>query len=184
MGEGRVGGLLLDLHRRFQGGEDPEWTPDKLVPTRRDEQRAAAAVLGVKEVFFLDNVDGELTYNKDFMREVVRFIRRLKPYAVISHDPNQIVRNAFINHPDHRATGEVTLDAVYPIARNRPSFPELLEEGLSHTACARSTSERLDTNFDVDITEVLETKFGALQARDTDWRDGGAARAADAILAR
>ena len=53
-------------------------------------------MLGVKEVFFLDNVDGELTYNKDFMREVVRFIRRLKPYAVISHDPNQIVRNAFI----------------------------------------------------------------------------------------
>ena len=113
-----------------KGSEDPAWTPDRLVPTRKDEQRAAAAVLGVKEVFFLDNVDGELTYNKDFMREVVRKIRQLKPHACFGHDPGQIVRNMFINHPDHRAAGETLLDAVYPLARNRPSFPELLEEGL------------------------------------------------------
>jgi LmbE family N-acetylglucosaminyl deacetylase len=151
-----------------KGSEDPAWTPDKLVPTRRDEQRAAAAVLGVKEVFFLDNVDGELTYNKDFMREVVRFIRRLQPFAVISHDPNQIVRNAFINHPDHRATGEVTLDAVYPIARNRPSFPELLDEGLEpYSVREVYLWAASDTNFDVDITDVLETKFEALSRHAT-----------------
>jgi LmbE family N-acetylglucosaminyl deacetylase len=146
-----------------KGSEDPEMTPDVLVPLRRKEQKAAADVLGVKEVFFLDNVDGELTYNPDLMREVVRLIRRLKPYTVFSHDPNHIVRNMFINHPDHRATGETALDAVYPLARNRPSFPELLEEGLEPFSvkeiCLWTAS---DTNYEVDITDALEKKFEAL----------------------
>jgi LmbE family N-acetylglucosaminyl deacetylase len=146
-----------------KGSEDPDMTPEVLVPLRKKEQKAAADVLGVKEVFFLDNVDGELTYNKDFMREIVRIIRRLKPYAVFSHDPNHIVRNMFINHPDHRAVGETVLDAVYPLARNRPSFPELLDEGLEPYSvkeiCLWTAS---DTNYDVDITDTMEKKFEAL----------------------
>ncbi len=147
-----------------KGSEDPGMTADKLIPIRKDEQRAAARVLGVKEVFFLDHVDGELMYTPELMREVVRYIRKLKPYAVFSHDPNQIVRNVFINHPDHRCTGEVALDAVYPIARNRPSFPELLEEGLEPFSVKEvylwSASE---TTFEVDISSVLSLKFEALR---------------------
>ncbi|MCI0784508.1 MAG: PIG-L family deacetylase, partial [Chloroflexi bacterium] len=62
-----------------KGSEDPDMTADVLVPLRQKEQRAAAAVLGVKEVFFLNNVDGDLAYTKDFSRDIVRLIRRLKP---------------------------------------------------------------------------------------------------------
>ncbi len=146
-----------------KGSDDPEMTADKLIPLRKEEQRAAARVLGVKDVFFLDHVDGELKYTPELMREVVRYIRRLQPYAVFTHDPNQIVRNSFINHPDHRCTGEVALDAVYPIARNRPSFPELLEEGLEPFSVKEvfmwSSS---DTNFEVDISSVIDLKFRAL----------------------
>ena len=155
-----------------KGSEDPEMTADVLVPLRRKEQKAAADVLGVKEVFFLDNVDGTLEYKPDLMREVVRIIRRLKPYAVFSHDPNHIVRNLFINHPDHRAVGTTVLDAVYPLARNRPSFPELLDEGLE----PYSTKEvylwtASETNFDVDITDVLEKKFEALACHESQIED-------------
>jgi LmbE family N-acetylglucosaminyl deacetylase len=146
-----------------KGSEDPEMTRDKLVPLRKEEQRAAAGVIGVKDVFFLDNEDGTLTYTPEFMRDVVRAIRKLRPHAVISHDPNQIVRNQFINHPDHRCAGTVALDAVYPIARNRPSFPELLDEGLEPFSVKEvylwGSSE---SNFDVDITEVIDIKFKAL----------------------
>jgi LmbE family N-acetylglucosaminyl deacetylase len=146
-----------------KGSEDPEMTAEKLVPLRKDEQRAAVGVVGGKSVQFLDNVDGELRYNRDLMRDIVRAIRTLKPYAVFSHDPNQIVRNMFINHPDHRAVGETVLDAVYPIARNRPSFPELLNEGLEPF----STKEvylwtASDTTFEVDITDAMDVKFEAL----------------------
>ena len=155
-----------------KGSEDPEMTPDKLVPLRREEQRAAAEVLGVKDVFFLDYVDGELAYTPQFMREVVRYIRRLQPFAVFSHDPNQIVRNMFINHPDHRCAGTVALDAVYPIARNRPSFPELLDEGLEPYSVKEvylwSTSE---VNFEVDITPVADLKFKALMEHRSQFAD-------------
>ena len=147
-----------------KGSEDPEMTREKLVPMRRDEQRGAARVLGVKEVYFLDYVDGELTYTPELMRDVVRYIRKLKPYAVFTHDPNQIVRNLFINHPDHRCAGEVAIDAVYPIARNRPSFPELLEEGLEpYSVKEIYLWTASDTTFDVDITDTIDTKFEALR---------------------
>ena len=155
-----------------KGSEDPDMTADVLVPLRKKEQKAAADVLGVKEVFFLDNVDGNLAYTTDFMRDVVRLIRRLKPHAVFSHDPNHIVRDMFINHPDHRAAGTVVLDAVYPIARNRPSFPELLDEGLE----PYSTKEvylwtASDTNFNVDITAALDKKFEALACHKSQIED-------------
>lgn len=146
-----------------KGTEDPEMTPDKLVPLRRQEQRDAVEVVGGKSVEFLDYVDGELRYTPDLMREVVRKIRTIQPYAVFSHDPNQIVRDTFINHPDHRCVGEVALDAVYPIARNGPSFPELRDEGLMPF----SVSEvylwtASNVNFEVDITDAMDKKLEAL----------------------
>ena len=147
-----------------KGTENPDMTPEKLVPLRRDEQRAAARVLGVNEVTFLDHVDGEVRYNRDLLRDIVRHIRKIQPYAVFTHDPNQIVRNMFFNHPDHRAVGEMTIDAVYPIARNRPSFPELLEEGFEPFSAKEvylwTASE---VNFEVDISAILETKIDALR---------------------
>lgn len=155
-----------------KGSDDPEMTPERLVPLRREEQRAAARVVGGKDVFFLQNVDGELRYTRDFMRDVVRAIRTIRPYAVFSHDPNQIVRNMFINHPDHRCAGEVALDAVYPIARNRPSFPELLEEGLEPFSVREvylwTASE---VNFEVDITAALDVKLEALRQHKSQIRD-------------
>lgn len=146
-----------------KGTEDPEMTPDKLVPLRRHEQREAVEVVGGKSVEFLDFVDGELKYAPEFMRAVVRKIRTLKPYAVFSHDPNQIVRNQFINHPDHRCVGEVALDAVYPIARNGPSFPELRDEGLMpHSVSEVYLWTASEVNCEIDITDVMDKKLEAL----------------------
>ena len=155
-----------------KGSEDPEMTTEKLVPLRREEQRAAAKVLGVKDVFFLDNVDGTLTYTREFMRDVVRYIRKIKPTAVFTHDPTQIIRNSFINHPDHRCAGTVAIDAVYPMARNRPSFPELLEEGLeSYKVKEIYLFNGEEPTFEVDITDALDVKFQALRCHDSQFDD-------------
>ena len=155
-----------------KGSDDPEMTPDKLVGLRREEQRAAARILGVRDVFFLEYVDGELSYTPDFARDVVRYIRKVRPYAVFSHDPNQIVRNMFINHPDHRCAGTVALDAVYPLARNRPSFPELLAEGLElHSAKEVYLWSATETNFEVDITPVADLKFKALMQHKSQFQN-------------
>ena len=146
-----------------KGSDDPAMTPDRLVPLRREEQRAAVRVLGAKHVFFLDYVDGELAYTPEFTRDVVRAIRTIRPHTVFSHDPNQIVRNTFINHPDHRCAGTVALDCVYPLARNRPTFPELLDEGLEpHSAKVVYLWSASDVNYRVDITDVIDVKLEAL----------------------
>ena len=52
-----------------KGSDDESMSAAQLIGLRREEQRAAAQLLGVKDVFFLDNEDGELTPNRDFLRE-------------------------------------------------------------------------------------------------------------------
>lgn len=152
-----------------KGSDDESLTPADLVRLRRQEQRDAAKLLGVKDVFFLDNEDGELAYTRDFLGDVVRYIRQLRPSAVFTHDPEAvIVRDSFVNHSDHRTTGLVAIDAVYPAARDRLNFPEQVRSGLE-THKVREVyiwgSEK--ANFQVDITDVIETKIQALIAHKT-----------------
>src|SRR5689334_3421555 len=114
-----------------KGTADRAMTRDRLIALRREEQREACARMGVKDVFFLDNEDGELVYTRSFLEQLVRYIRVLRPHTVLTHDPTDIIiRDSFINHPDHRATGMAALDAVYPTARDHLNFPEHLAEGL------------------------------------------------------
>jgi len=100
------------------------------------------------------------------LEELVRYIRVLRPHTVISHDPTDIIiRDSFINHPDHRAVGTAALDAVYPTARDHLNFPEHLAEGLE----PQKVREVLlwnsnQPNFDVDIAGQLEMKIRALSA--------------------
>jgi len=146
-----------------KGSNDPDLVVERLVATRRREQLEAAKVLGVKEVFFLDYVDGEVTYSRQLVRDLVRYIRLVRPQAVFSHDPNQIVADRFINHPDHRFVGMAALDAVYPMARTRPAYPELLAEGLEpHRVQEVYLWTSSQPNWAIDITDTLETKIQAL----------------------
>jgi LmbE family N-acetylglucosaminyl deacetylase len=149
-----------------KGTSDPGMKPEDLIRIRRDEQREAARRAGAKDVFFLDNVDGELQVTRELLGDVVRHIRMLKPYAVFTHDPEAfIVRNSFINHSDHRNTGHVAIDAIYPTARDRLNFPEHLAEGLDvHNVKEIYIWGSEKANFDVDITDVVDQKIHALNA--------------------
>jgi LmbE family N-acetylglucosaminyl deacetylase len=146
-----------------KGTSDPEMTSERLIPLRREEQRAAARALGVRDCFFLDFVDGELTVNRDLLGQIVRHIRVLKPYAVFTHSIDVIQRNAFINHSDHRATGQTTIDAVYPTARDFLNFPEQIAEGLTtHNVRELYLWGSKDANFEVDISDIVDQKVEAL----------------------
>ena len=149
-----------------KGTSDPGMDPADLIRIRRDEQREAAKRAGASEVYFLDNVDGELTYTRDLLGEVVRHIRMLKPYAVFTHEPEAfIVRDSFVNHSDHRCTGQVTIDAIYPSARDRLNFPEQIADGLeTHNVKEIYIWGSEKVNFDVDISDVVDQKIHALNA--------------------
>lgn len=109
-----------------KGTSDRAILPEDLAKMRRREQLAAGDMLGVSEVVMLGYPDQSLEDSYDFRGRIVREIRKHRPDAVITCDPNR----KYINHRDHRNTGRVTLDAVYPYARDHLAYPEHLEDGL------------------------------------------------------
>ncbi len=120
----------LILTNGNKGSDDRSLTSDQLRDTRRKEQRAAAKILGVKEVYFCNYEDGLLEPTASVKRDVVRIIRKTKPDTLYCMDPTMVYAlNGFgINHSDHRAVGQAALDAVYPLARDYLSFPELAKD--------------------------------------------------------
>lgn len=149
-----------------KGTADRAMPRERLIALRREEQREACRRMGAREVFFLDREDGELVYDRKLLEQLVRYIRLLRPHTVLTHDPTDIIiRDSFINHPDHRAAGTAALDAVYPTARDHLNFPEHLAEGLEpHKVREVLLWNSNQTNFDVDITAGLDRKIHALTA--------------------
>ena len=142
-----------------KGTSDRTLTPEQLAKIREKEQLAAAHLLGVKETFFLRYPDQGLEDGHPFRKDLVRFIRRTRPFAVATADPYR----KYIWHRDHRITGLVTLDAVFPCSRDHLAYPELLEEGLEpHKVREIWFWGTEDPNYCSDITGTLEVKFAAL----------------------
>lgn len=146
-----------------KGSSDPKMTPKRLAGIRDSEQRASAKMLGVKEVFFLHHTDGELVADLALRKEIVRYIRRLKPDIVITQDPTHMFTERFVNHADHRAASVATVDAVFPAARNSMTFPELKREGLeAHRVSEMYLANMSNPNFAVDVSDFIDLKVRAL----------------------
>jgi len=157
-----------------KGTDDPSVSPEQLAATRIAEQRAAADVLGVREIVHLGYPDGYLTASLDLRRDIVRQIRGFRPDLVIAQNPQRrLDGNPYIGHPDHLATGEATLSAVYPAARDRLNFPELLGEGLEPWKVQQvlvTGTER--ANLWVDVAASLDVGLAALRchvSQVSDW---------------
>ncbi|MCX7911954.1 MAG: PIG-L family deacetylase [Dehalococcoidales bacterium] len=142
-----------------KGTSDRTLSPRKLAEIREREQLAAAELLGVKETVFLRYPDQGLEDCHEFRRDLVRVIRRFRPRIVATADPHR----RYMWHRDHRITGIVAMDAVYPYARDHLSYPELLEEGLEpHKVREIWFWGAEEPNFRMDITDTIDIKFAAL----------------------
>ncbi|HZU14914.1 MAG TPA: PIG-L deacetylase family protein [Chloroflexota bacterium] len=149
-----------------KGSSDPEMTRARLAEIRREEQCRAAEILGVQHVEFLNFEDGVLQPTLDLRKAVTAAIRRYKPDVVICPTPDRnLSMGVFVQHPDHLAVGEASLAAVYPSARDRMTFPELLAEGLEpHNVREVWVTGTGDSDHFIDITETIDTKIKALKA--------------------
>lgn len=156
-----------------KGTSDAARSPAELAGVRRCEQEAAARVLGVKEVVFLDYEDGLLTNSINLRRDLVRQIRRFKPDAVFCQDPtSRWHAQQYLNHPDHRAAGDAALDAIYPSARDPHVFSELLAEGLDpHKVREIYIISRENADCWIDISETIDVKITALLEHASQIRD-------------
>ena len=147
-----------------KGTEDPAVTSAQLTAVREAEQRAAADVLGVGEIIHLGHPDGYLEPSLALRRDIVRQIRRFRPDLVIAQNPiRRQDGNPFIGHPDHLATGEATLAAVYPAARDRLNFPELIAEGLEPWKVRQVLVSGVERpNLWVDVLRTFDVGLQAL----------------------
>jgi LmbE family N-acetylglucosaminyl deacetylase len=152
--------------RGDRGSNDPKMAPWELARLREQEQRAAAAILGVQEVILLDHPDGTLEPTLALRRDLTREIRRFRPDVVLCGDPTvRFYGDRYLNHPDHRASASAALDAVFPSAETRYVFPELLAAGFEpHRVSAVYIHGSLEPNVWIDIEAVLEIKARALAA--------------------
>jgi len=143
-----------------KGTSDPHMKPNELARIREQEQLAAAKLLGVREVIFLRHPDQTLEDTPEFRKEIVRLIRMYKPETVVTADPYR----RYIWHRDHRITSRVTLDAIFPYARDLLSYPDLLEEGLQpHKVKEVLLWGAEEPNYRTNITDTFDIKIAALR---------------------
>jgi LmbE family N-acetylglucosaminyl deacetylase len=109
-----------------KGSHNPDMSSYTLSATREQEQRAAAAVLGVKRVIFLRNNDGELESTPALRAEVALYIRHFKPNTMYTHDPWK----QYMLHPDHRAVGFAVIEGIVS-ARDHLFMPGLGQIGIT-----------------------------------------------------
>jgi LmbE family N-acetylglucosaminyl deacetylase len=172
VGEGAQVHYLV-VTRGDKGSDDPSVDPAALAATRVEEQRAAAAEIGVQGVDFLDEPDGQVEPSLRLRERITYAIRSFRPEAVMTHDPTVLfVNNEWVNHPDHRAVGQVTVDAVFPTARDPLNFREHLDAGLGPWKVAElflwSTNE---ANQIVDVGATIDRKIAALSHHASQFHD-------------
>jgi len=150
-----------------KGSSDEKLSSADLIKIREKEQRNAVKAIGGKSVTFLGYPDGELEVSMALKKDIVKVIRTLKPDVVITMDPAMLysAKRGFINHPDHRAAAQATLDSVFPLARDHMVFPELFANGyLPHKTPTVLLTNFDSNNFVVDITDTFDEKIAALRA--------------------
>jgi LmbE family N-acetylglucosaminyl deacetylase len=149
------------------GGDGSTHTKEERTEIREREQRAAALEVGVTNLTFLRWPDGQVEPTFLLRREISRVIRTHKPDLVITQSPERNYERIRASHPDHLATGEATLRAVYPDARNPHAFPELVREGLApHSVPLVWLSGGVPTMV-VDITKRFDQKYAALSRHES-----------------
>jgi LmbE family N-acetylglucosaminyl deacetylase len=150
------------------GSNEPSRNADykpEFARLREAEQSSANTILGILETVFLHFPDGELEPSLNLRRELTRLIRRYKPEAVVTGDPQGVFYgNGYINHPDHRAAAQAALYAVFPSSETRLIFTDLLTDGYGPHKVNRlyvHGSEKSDTW--VDIATTIDIKISALK---------------------
>lgn len=171
-------GLFTSAHKQVayvlctsgdKGSGNADLTTRQVATTREAEQIKAARILGVSSVTFLRWPDSEVEPTLILRRELVRQIRRQRPDLVITHDPAPPYRL----HPDHRAVGRATLDALFPCARDPLTFAEQIKnEGLQpHTVPEAWLFATEEPDLWIDIVDSLPHKIAARLAHASQHTD-------------
>ena len=148
-----------------KGSADPDMTSARLVKIREQEQLNVAELLGLHKVVFLGYEDAMLQPTLELRRDITRQIRRYRPDVLICTYPTRcLTGQGYLGHPDHFAAAEAALSAVFPAARDRLTFPELLQEGLEpHKVREAWIMGHEEPDRYVDVTPHMDIAIEALK---------------------
>lgn len=142
-----------------KASSDPNMMPQELAIIRKQEQLNAAKLLGIGEVIFLNYPDLNLSYSPEFRKDILRLILEYRPETVATCDPYE----RYISNPDHRITGQIVLDAVWPCALAPNTYRDLLRQGYElHKVKEVLLWATEEPNYYCDITDNFDTKIAAL----------------------
>ena len=155
----------LLLTKGDKGAKDENLAFEVITKTRVQEQEEAGKILGVSSIECLDYEDGYIVPDLPLRKAVVRAIRKYRPNILATCDPTNIFPSqTYINHPDHRYTGQVVLDAVFPAAGNHFFFPDLIVEGYPpHEVEEVWMSLTNQPDVSLDVTQYWEQRLAALK---------------------
>ena len=159
---------LLLVTSGDKGSSDPADTAATVAACREAEALEAGRRLGLAEIAFLRHPDGEVVDTRALRADLVALVRRWRPDALFTHDPER----PWPPYLTHRVVGRATLDAVYPLARDRLAFPEHAPAGLAPHAVRQVwlfASAVADTY--VDIGAGFERKIAARLAHASQTTD-------------
>jgi len=153
-----------------RGTKDPALSPEVLAEQRRSELADATAIIGITSHEVLGLPDGELSDGPDLRAELVARIRRVRPEAVLGHDPTAVFFGQdYFNHRDHRVAGWALLDACAPASALPHYFPEA---GPAHQVGVVYLSGTLEPDVWVDVTGTIEVKAAAVECHRSQFPGG------------
>lgn len=146
----------------------PDVTRAEAAVIREAEQRAAAEVVGVQDLTFLGEPDGEVENTLALRKRLVREIRRFRPEVVVTTDPTTLwAGENYINHPDHRAVATAVVDAVFPAAGQPHFYQELEQAGIKahkvRKVYVMNWGEGAPGTVYVNTSETIDLKIAALR---------------------
>ena len=102
--------FLICMDGRFGDSNAPEGIRgEKLVALRKQEAIASAAMLGVKDVRFLDLCDGGFYDQKDLVEGIARIVGEFRPDVILAPDPDVTSEC----HADHLNVGRAAKQVAY-----------------------------------------------------------------------
>jgi LmbE family N-acetylglucosaminyl deacetylase len=136
---------------------------------RRAESEKAARIMGAENLVWLDYADGYVEYSLGLRRDIARVFRTHRPHRFMVMDPAPTIEDRFVNHPDHRAIGQASLDVTLTAGTTPGHFPELLDEGLEPWRGLRELwiCGPARTPVVVDVSATLDRKIEALLSHES-----------------
>ena len=126
----KIGNTMSLVYMTDGGGSTTDTSRDELIATRKAEGEGVKKVYGFENLYFLDEIDGELDFNNvDLVEKIVNILETEKP---------NIIYTPFLidGHKDHVATTKALISAlkiwdkdfenIYMYEINSPIKPKLI----------------------------------------------------------